>query len=422
MNLSFLSRCSVNALSEAGIDSRTIARALASPLPPKASSELWVIDESSLLASRAVNQLLKLAQERGVERLVFVGDQRQHLAIEAGRPLRQFLEDDLAVARLTTIGRQRDPELRQTIELAAAARIPETIELLRSQHRVVAVPQAAQRYDRIAAEYLNAHQAGERCLVVAPAHDERKALNQSIRDTLVKHGHVATIGQEHQILVRRDLTSAQLQHAQSYHQGDVLYFRRGSKRQGISKGAYLTVAAINEQGLTLQSENGQCFEFRPDTLKGVQTYTSETRTIAVGDRLQWREPDNARRIANGQYATIAALTPQSIEVRLDNGRHVAIALADARKIDLGYASTSHAAQGLTVDRVLVNIDSSRSPQLVNDRMCYVAISRARLDARIYTDDEQRMRRAVARTQEKEVALDLVDRPRQQHRQTGGFRM
>jgi hypothetical protein len=51
-------------------------------------------------------------------------------------------------------------------------------------------------------------------------------------------------------------------------------------------------------------------------------------------------------------------------------------LADTRKVDLGYASTSHAAQGATVDRVLVNIDSSRGPQLVNDRMCYVAISRA----------------------------------------------
>jgi ATP-dependent exoDNAse (exonuclease V) alpha subunit len=85
-------------------------------------------------------------------------------------------------------------------------------------------------------------------------------------------------------------------------------------------------------------------------------------------------------------------------------------LADARKVDLGYASTSHAAQGATVDRVLVNIDSSRSAQLVNDRMCYVAISRARLDARIYTDDQERMRRAVARTQDKELALDVVERP------------
>jgi conjugative relaxase-like TrwC/TraI family protein len=413
---------SVNALSDAGIDSRTIAKAFASPLPPKTSRELWVIDESSLLASRAVNQLLKLAQERGVERLVFVGDQRQHLAIEAGRPLRQFLEDNLAVARLTAIRRQRDPELRQAVELAAAARIPETLDLLRSQHRVVEVPQAARRYDRIAAEYLNAHQAGERCLVVAPAHDERKALNQAIRAALVKNGHVATIGQEHQILVPRDLTPAQLQHAHSYHEGDVLYFRRGSKRQGIPQGAYLTVAAVNEQSLTLQGDSGQHFAFRPESLKAVQIYTQETRSIAIGDRLQWREPDNLRRIANGQYATITALNPLSIEVRLDNGRQVAMALADARKVDLGYASTSHAAQGATVDRVLVNIDSSRGPQLVNDRMCYVAISRARLDARIYTDDEQRMRRAVARTQEKEVALDLVDRPKQQHRHSAGLRM
>jgi conjugative relaxase-like TrwC/TraI family protein len=413
---------SVNALSAAGIDSRTIARSLASPLPPRTSCELWVIDESSLLASRAMNQLLQLAQARGVERLVFVGDQRQHLAIEAGRPLRQFLEDNLAVARLTTIRRQRDPELRRAVELAAAGQIPETIELLRSQNRVVEVPQAASRYDRIAAAYLNAHEAGERCLVVAPAHDERKALNQAIRDMLVKHGHVATIGQEHSILVPRDLTPAQLQHVQSYREGDVLYIRRGSKRQGIANGAYLTVAAVNAQSLTVQADRGGQFEFRPDTLKGVQVYTSETRTIAIGDRLQWREPDNARRIANGQYATITALNPQAIEVRLDHGRQVALARADARKVDLGYASTSHAAQGATVDRVLVNIDSSRGPQLVNDRMCYVAISRARLDARIYTDDEQRMRRAVARTQEKEMALDLVDRPRPQHRPTAGFRM
>jgi ATP-dependent exoDNAse (exonuclease V) alpha subunit len=85
-------------------------------------------------------------------------------------------------------------------------------------------------------------------------------------------------------------------------------------------------------------------------------------------------------------------------------------LADARKVDLGYASTSHAAQGATVDRVLVNIDSSRSSQLVNDRMCYVAISRARFDVRIYTDDQERLRRSVARTQEKELALDVVERP------------
>ena len=34
--------------------------------------------------------------------------------------------------------------------------------------------------------------------------------------------------------------------------------------------------------------------------------------------------------------------------------------------------------------------------------------------RVYTDDVEHMRRAVARTQEKELALDIVQKPRQSH--------
>ena len=92
--------------------------------------------------------------------------------------------------------------------------------------------------------------------------------------------------------------------------------------------------------------------------------------------------------------------------------------SDARKLDLGYASTSHAAQGSTVDRVIVNIDSRRGADLVNERLLYVSNSRARIDARIYTDDVKGMRRAVSRTQEKELALDIVP----QHRQSAGLRI
>ena len=211
----------------------------------------------------------------------------------------------------------------------------------------------------------------------------------------------------------------------------MLYFSLGSKKQGIPKHAYLTVGAVNteqlslekvarDDHLTLRAENGREIRFDPDKLKGIRAYTAESRTIAVGDRLEWREPDNKRRIANHQHGTITRLDARQIEVRFENGRKVSMPLADARKVDLGYASTSHAAQGSTVDRVIVNIDSHRSPELVNERQCYVSLSRARLDARIYTDDVERMRRAVARTQEKELALDLV--PQQRHRQSAGLKI
>lgn len=408
----------VNALTEAGIQSQTIAKTLASLMPSKTGKELWVIDESSLLASRAVNSLLKLARDREVERLVFVGDQKQHLAIEAGAPLRQFLADNMVVARLTTIRRQQDQELKRVVELTAAERIPEAIDLLAEQKRIVEVPDQAKRYEHIAADYLSGHEAGQRTLVISPANEERKALNQAIRTTLVTNQYVRSIGQEHQILIPRDMTPAQLQHAQSYHEGDVLYFRRGSKRQAIPKGAYLTVSAVNEANLTLKADDRK-WEWDPSSLKGVQAYTAETRTIAVGDRLQWREPDNKRRIANGQYGTITRLDQKEIEVRFDNKWWVGMPLQDARKVDLGYASTSHSSQGGTFDRVLINVDSNRSAELVNQRQAYVSLSRAKLDARIYTDNTEQMRRAISRKQDKTLALDIAQN---QRRQSAGMRI
>jgi hypothetical protein len=410
---------SVKALDEAGIEARTIAKLLATPLPPKTGRELWTVDESSLLATVPVNGLLKLAQQRAVERIVFVGDQKQHVAIEAGSPVAQFLADNMAVARLTAIRRQKDAGLRHAVELSAAARTSEAIDLLVEQRRIVEIPDAARRYERIAAEYLDAYEAKQHCLVVSPGNDERRALNQAIRSTLVAHGHVAGHGQEHQILISRDMTPAQLQHARSYHEGDVVYFSRGSKKQAIPKRAYLTVAAVNDENLTLRSENGRLIQFDPTRWKGLSVYSSETRTIAVGDRLQWREPDNRRRIANGQYATVQKLDTSKIEVRFDKGRKLSMPLSDARKLDLGYASTSHASQGGTVQRVVLNIDSARSVDLVNNRQFYVSLSRPEIEARVYTDSVQGMRHAVARTQEKELALDVV-KPR--HSTSMGIRI
>jgi len=55
----------------------------------------------------------------------------------------------------------------------------------------------------------------------------------------------------------------------------------------------------------------------------------------------------------------------------------------------------------------------RSAQLVNHEQFYVSISRARNDARVYTNDAQALRRAV-REPKKEIALDAVQprgRPR-----------
>src|SRR5262249_19650729 len=101
---------SVRALQEAGVTAVTVASVTARPSKPgEARGEVWLVDESSLLGTRQVNTLLHHAHTAGVMRLVFVGDQRQHGAVEAGRPIAQLQATGMPIARLSTIRRQREP-------------------------------------------------------------------------------------------------------------------------------------------------------------------------------------------------------------------------------------------------------------------------------------------------------------------------
>jgi ATP-dependent exoDNAse (exonuclease V) alpha subunit len=117
----------VKSLSEAGVSARTIASLLEGRSPNAPKKQIWVVDESSLLPTRHVDLLLHKAREEGIDRIIFVGDQRQHHAIEAGRPIYQMQEAGMPVARLDTIRRQRDPELREAVMHAAKGEIAESL-------------------------------------------------------------------------------------------------------------------------------------------------------------------------------------------------------------------------------------------------------------------------------------------------------
>ena len=400
---------SVKALKEAGLEASTVASLSVNRLPSKTNPELWIVDESSLLASRPVNELLNSAKKAGVERIVFVGDQRQHHAIEAGAPLRQFLAENMAVAELTTIRRQKDLALKAVVELAAKGKPAEALDKLQEQLRVHEIADVDQRYQRIAENFLLSHQAGQTTLVVSPGNDERKQVNQTIRELLVANGQVSAQGQDHSILVARDLTKADMTYARNYTAGDVVHFAKANKRQGIERNSYLTVETVNRQAntLALRTKEGCLTELSPARWNGVQVYQWEHRVLAAGDRVQFRIHDTANRIANGEFATITELKDGHATVSFDNHRELKLPVSHLRHIDHGYTSTSHAAQGATVDRVIINVDSMRSHKLVNRQQFYVSISRARHDAQVFTDDLKTLERAVGRDPKKSVAMEVI---------------
>jgi len=76
-----------------------------------------------------------------------------------------------------------------------------------------------------------------------------------------------------------------------------------------------------------------------------------------------------------------------------------------RHIDQGCAVTSYSSQSLTVDRVLVNADANESDLLLNQRMGYVAISRASEEAMIFTNSGNQVRAALEKSVDKEMAVE-----------------
>ncbi len=108
--------------------------------------------------------------------------------------------------------------------------------------------------------------------------------------------------------------------------------------------------------------------------------------------------DKTLKIANRELGTIENADGRgNVENKLDSDREVRFNLEENRHLDYGYAVTSHSSQGATADRVLVNLDTEEAHEkLINSRLAYVAVYRARYDAQMYTNDASNLGRALGR--------------------------
>ncbi len=75
----------------------------------------------------------------------------------------------------------------------------------------------------------------------------------------------------------------------------------------------------------------------------------------------------------------------------------------------GVAITSHASQGVTVDKVFVGVSSESFPATYQ-RTAYVAVTRGREQAQIFTDDRIAMLKAVSRPDDPMSATELSQAP------------
>jgi len=365
-----------------------------------------MLDESSLASTRQMRSFLdKLRPE---DRVLVIGDTRQHQGVDAGRPFQQMQDAGMRTAQLDRIMRQKDPELLKAVQHLADNETEKGVALLSKQGRITEIANATDRIAAIAKDYADNPQ---NTIIVSPDNRSRQQINEAVRIELRNNGSLANEGREFQTLTHRgDMTGADRTWAARYNTGDMLQYTTGSKADGIERGSYTTVQNINarENTVTVEREDGQSVTYDPRRLRGVNVYREVSREFAPGDRLQFTSVHKELGVANRDLGTVTGIEDGKMSVHIDgkSERTVTFDTSEFRHFDHGYAVTSHSSQGITTGRVLANFDTDSSHSLINTRLAYVAVSRASDDARIYTNNAETLGQRLATDISKTVALDF----------------
>jgi conjugative relaxase-like TrwC/TraI family protein len=394
-------------LNDAGIESGTLQGFLARAAnpDPREQRHFYVVDETSLASTNQMREFLSRVGPN--DRVLLVGDTRQHQGVEAGRPFEQLQEAGMHTAKLDEIVRQQDPMLKSAVEMLATGQVSAALNALQQQGHVKEIVNRDERVRVIAKTYV---ESPENTLIVSPDNASRHQLNVAVRQELKVIGTIAPEDHTFRVLVQRqDMTGAERSWASHYEIDDVVRYTRGSKAIGIEAAAYTSVVAINPatNQLTVEKANKEHATYDPRRLTGVSVYREVEREFSVGDRIQFTAPDKSLGIANRDLAVVESISLDGqVTARLDNNRQIEFNAGDHRHFDHGYAVTSHSSQGLTADRVLIHADTSVHPDLLNSRFGYVSISRARLEATLFTNDITKLGPQLGADVSKTSALEI----------------
>lgn len=402
-------------LSEAGIEAGTLqgflVRTKAATTPEH--KRFYFVDESSLASTNQMRVFLSHIAPQ--DRVLLIGDTRQHQGVEAGRPFEQLQQAGMRTAKLDQIVRQKDPELKAAVEMLATGQVSAALDALQKQGRVREITNPEERIRVIAKNYID---SPEKTLIVSPDNASRRELNAAVRQELKANGTLAPEDHSFRVLVQRqEMTGAERSWVSRYEVNDVIRYARGSKALGIEAGEYGAVVGVNSASnlLTVKKPTGEIVNYDPRRLVGVNVYREVVHEFSPGDRIQFTAPNKSLGVANRDLAVIESIAPDGrISAHLDNNRKVDFHPVGHRHFDHGYAVTSHSAQGLTAERVLVNADTAVHRDLLNSRFGYVAISRASHELMLFTNDITRLGPELSADHSKTSALEFHQHPSAVH--------
>ena len=365
---------------------------------------IWA-DEAGLLSTTDMLKLVRLADQAGA-RLILTGDTRQHRSVVRGDAMR-LLETaaGLVPAELKQVRRQQRADYREAAETLSRGDLVGGFDRL---DRMGAVREEGpeERPRQVADLYTESVKQGHSTLIVAPTHLEGAEVTRAIREKLRAENVIGGEDISVNRLFNRQLTEAERGDPACYVKGDIVQFHQNAHGK-FRPGDRAEVVATARDSVTVhRSRDGAVTRLPLHGARAFQVFEQKPLDLAIGDRIRitynGRSAGGKHRLNNGALYTLKGIAENGNLV-LDNDWHVPRTFGH---LTHGYAVTSDASQGRTVDHIII-AQSELSSAASNIQQFYTSVTRGRERVTIVTDDKTRLMQSVARDNSRMSATELA---------------
>jgi conjugative relaxase-like TrwC/TraI family protein len=389
---------------------------------------LWVHDEASMSGVKEYGGMTQAAEKAGA-RVVSLGDQWQHQSVEAGKAFERLQQHK----RTAELGRDsiRRQEKGSAAHRAVQATLDgkhkealdaiEKVEIRTAQNKLAQnkpdakrdVKREAAQQDnrevvkRIAGDYAAlSPQARENTIVITATNGDRKAINAQIREAMRERGELGTQDRQVATLKKLDVTAQQQGRALQYRQDDpmrepvIVQAMETGKDEQMKAGQQFEVIGVNEHANTIKLRNladpQQIVTVDPARVT-LQAYERDTRRLTEGDSIRFTENHHLTaingedvKVINGQFAQVTSIDADRATLLIHDVKgqrepeRVTVSTTQPLKIDHAATYTSFKAQGQGKGQAWIHHNTEVGGHGV--REAYVNITRAKVDARIYTQN------------------------------------
>lgn len=367
---------------------------------------IW-LDEGGLIGNKDMNQILHIAKQQNA-RVLITGDIKQHNSVARGDSLRIIQQyGGIKAARISKIRRQKSDDYRNAVKLISDDKMIEGFNALDKMGAIKEASDFNELKANIAGEYLTAVKSKENPLIVATTHAQGKAVTDEIRQKMKAE---KLLSKEKIIQVHRNLnlTDPEKQDAANYLDNMAIQFHKPAKG-GFRKGSKYDVAGKDKNGnILIQDQYNKTSILPLKAADRFSVYEKENLAIAKGDKIRITQNGmalNNKSVSNGDMLSITGFTKEG-NIMASTGKKKVVLDEKFRNLTHGYYTTSVASQGKSINRVII-AQGAASGKAASKEQFYVSSSRGKYAISIHTDDKEGLLKSIARSTQRETALDIA---------------